>query len=100
MMHTANLTLDSRVLPAQSLDIDRADLMTGMSGDGILTTWRERNTIVRWSEGSAREMERVSYVQVMTDGGTILLQGDVNLNFTAPTDLAGGGVEFEVSEGA
>ena len=103
--HTANLYLienstagnPDRAFTAQTVFIQKeADLVvTGIDGARATASF---DTLVRWQGGKATDLEGVTDVRIIEDGRP-LVDGMLNLNFTVPTDIGGGMVEFAVFEG-
>ncbi len=103
MKYTANLMLfevsnegkPDWLHQAQTLHVEREADTVKIGIDGIRSTGAH-DVIIRWAEGSAREFEGINFVKIVLADGRVVVNGELNRTFTAPSDLPSGGVKFAV----
>lgn len=98
LMENSSAGNPDRSFPAQTVFVQKGT-DTSVTGIDGATSKAPFDTVIRWQGGTAADINGVTDVKIVEHGGETLVDGSLNLNFTAPTDIGGGMVEFAVFEG-
>jgi hypothetical protein len=81
----------------QDIDITHESdtVITGV--DGKTSVARHPSEIL-WRGGKVKELNNITHVKIVADSGAVLIDGELNIFYEVPRDVAGG-VKFFVLKG-